>query len=120
MKTATAIEARICVIRIKRLDNWRAVPYLVGMNSTKVGSRATTFRISNHAVRRYRERFAGNVTNEVAAEQLTKITCCARRKRTAPGGAFVYGTHNYEMVVKRRVVLTVYGVDSKRRGEVEA
>lgn len=77
------------------------------MEKFRVASKSA-FKISLHAAERYVERCAGNVTIPVATQRLQRILSDARRKRPAPGGAYVYATHGLEAVVKNGVVLTVY------------
>lgn len=74
---------------------------------------ATCFRPTAHSVKRFIERFAGNISPQEAARRIQKIAASARWKRTAPGGADIYATHGYEFVVKDRRIITIYGVDTR-------
>lgn len=74
---------------------------------------ATRFRPTAHSVKRFIERFAGNISPQEAARRIQRIAASARWKRTAPGGADIYTTHGYEFVVKDRRILTIYGVDTR-------
>lgn len=85
-----------------------------GMNTS------TAFHVSEHAAKRYIERFAGNVTKRVATQRLKRILSTARRKRPAPGGATIYGTAGLEFVVQDNTVLTVYGADTRPGYALEA
>lgn len=75
--------------------------------------RITAFYPTSHAVLRFIERFAGNISPQEAARRIQKIAASARWKRIAPGGAAVYSTHGYELVVKDKRILTIYGVDTR-------
>ncbi|MFC3833327.1 MULTISPECIES: hypothetical protein [Deinococcus] len=63
---------------------------------------------SDHAIRRYIERFAGNVSHSRARQCLTRIARSARFRRTLPGGARLYATGPINLVVQDGTILTVY------------
>ncbi|GGR61560.1 hypothetical protein GCM10008959_24300 [Deinococcus seoulensis] len=66
------------------------------------------FQPSEHAVRRYIERFAGNLSPAAANVHLKHIARNARFRRPLPGHARLYGSGNVNLVVQDDVILTVY------------
>lgn len=74
---------------------------------------ATSFQPTVHSVERFIERFAGNISPQEAARRIQSIARTAHWKRPAPGGADIYGTHGYELVVADGRILTIYGVDTR-------
>lgn len=65
-------------------------------------------KVTTHAVSRYIQRFAGNVTPERATSRLQKILQSAKFVRTAPGNAKVYMTHGIYFIVQKHTIITVY------------
>ena len=63
---------------------------------------------SDHAIDRYIERFAGNVSHTRARQCLAHIARNARFRRTLPGGARLYTTGPINLVVQDGMILTVY------------
>ncbi|GGL92972.1 hypothetical protein GCM10010840_33820 [Deinococcus aerolatus] len=66
------------------------------------------FQPSEHAVRRYIERFEGNITDTVAATRLRRIVRKARFRRVLPGRARLYSSGPLNFVVQSGVIVTVY------------
>lgn len=66
------------------------------------------FQPSEHAVRRYIERFEGNITHTVAANRLRRIVRSARFRRILPGRARLYSRGPLNFVVQGGVIVTVY------------
>lgn len=66
------------------------------------------FSPSAHAVDRYIERFAGNLSFTAASAQLSRIGRQARFRRPLPGGARLYATGPLNLVVQQGVITTVY------------
>src|SRR5690606_26732208 len=73
----------------------------------------TCFQPTAHSVKRFIERFAGNITCQEAARRIQCIARTAHWKRPAPGGADIYATHGYELVVRDERILTIYRVDTR-------
>lgn len=77
---------------------------------------SSAFYPTDHAVLRFIERFAGNITPQEAIRRIQRIARSARWERPAPGGADIYRTHGYELVVAKGRIITIYGVDTRQNG----
>lgn len=66
------------------------------------------FSPSAHAIDRYIERFAGNLSFPAASARLSRIARRARFRRTLPGGARLYTTGSLNLVVQQGIITTVY------------
>ncbi|PYE52034.1 hypothetical protein [Deinococcus yavapaiensis] len=67
-----------------------------------------TFQVTHHAITRYVERFAGNLSFHAARTRLERLARRARFRHTLPGGARLYTLGEVRFVVAEGVVLTVY------------
>lgn len=63
---------------------------------------------TEHAVTRFMERFAGNLSFPSAARRLTQLAARARFRRVLPGGARLYTLGDLNLVVAEGAVVTVY------------
>lgn len=64
--------------------------------------------LTEHAIHRYIQRFAGNLSFELARARLERLVRRARFRRTAPGGAKLYTLGNLNFIVEDGCVVTVY------------
>ena len=64
--------------------------------------------ITAHAITRFLERFAGNLSWNAAQERLRKLLRRARFLRVQPGGARLYSLGEMRFLVCDGVLLTVY------------
>lgn len=67
----------------------------------------TVFTASRHAVQRFRERFAGNLSESAAQCRLEKIALRAHYVKNVPGHAKLYVTKYVALIVRDRLILTV-------------
>lgn len=82
----------------------RVIDYSGGANVTK-------FKITQHAVERFQERFPGNLSRERAAQQLRSHARSARRDGQRASGERYYRSGHVLMVVKEDQIVTVYAVN---------
>ncbi|AZI45172.1 hypothetical protein EHF33_19870 (plasmid) [Deinococcus psychrotolerans] len=64
--------------------------------------------ITAHAITRFLERFAGNLSWNAAQVRLRKLLCRARFLRVQPGGGRLYGLGQMRFLVCSGMLLTVY------------
>ena len=64
--------------------------------------------ITAHAITRFLERFAGNLSWKAAQERLRKLLRRARFLKVQPGGARLYSLGEMRFLVCQGVLLTVY------------
>lgn len=75
--------------------------------------------ITAHAVSRYLERFAGNLSSEAASQRLHKLLSRARFLRVCPGKAKIYALGDMRFVVDGQALITVYRLTYKAAEPVE-
>lgn len=71
----------------------------------------TKFKITQHAVERFQERFPGNLSRERATQQLRSYANTARRDGQRSSGERYYRSGLVVMVVKENQIVTVYAVN---------
>lgn len=64
--------------------------------------------VSVHATRRYRERFAGNLSWSAARQRLYRLLGRARFRGMRPGQARLYALGEMRFIVEQDVLVTVY------------
>lgn len=69
--------------------------------------------ITAHAVSRYLERFAGNLSSQAASQRLHKLLSRARFLRVCPGKARIYALGEMRFVVDGQALVTVYRLTYK-------
>ncbi|WP_053961248.1 hypothetical protein [Sulfobacillus thermosulfidooxidans] len=71
------------------------------------------FNATPHAIQRFTERFAGNLSMTRVQKRLEKIAAQAHYVRDVPGHAKLYVTKHIALIVKNRNILTVYPRSSR-------
>lgn len=71
----------------------------------------TKFKVTQHAIERFQERFPGNLNRERAAQQLMRYASTARRDGQRSSGERYYRSGIVLMVVKESQIVTVYAVN---------
>lgn len=73
--------------------------------------------ITPHAIRRFVERFAGNLSREAARAKLKKLLRRARFRRVCPGQARMYALGDLRFIVSEGALITVYRQTYSDAGE---
>lgn len=71
------------------------------------------FLATAHAIQRFTERFAGNLSESTAQRRIEKIAQHARYIKDVPGHAKLYATQGVAFIVKDGHIITVYPRSSK-------
>lgn len=73
--------------------------------------------ITPHAVKRFVERFAGNLSRDAARRKLEKLLRRARFRRVCPGRARMYALGDLRFIVSEGALITVYRQTYAEAGE---
>lgn len=75
--------------------------------------------ITAHAIQRYLERFAGNLSPKAAADRLRKLLSRARFLHMCAGKARLYALGDMRFVVDQGALVTVYRPTYQDAGQAE-